>query len=64
MRNRLKKELGAAAKPEKEERSEEGGDIALVYLVDPGHYRSEQRSNVFDLNICHIRCRFGANKEG
>ena len=40
MRNRLKKALGAAAKPEKEERSEETGDIALVWLVDPGHYRS------------------------
>jgi len=39
VRNRLKKELGAAAKPEKEERSEETGDIALVWLVDPGHYR-------------------------
>ena len=48
MRNRLKKELGAAAKPEKEERNEETGDIALVWLVDPGHYRSEQRRDSFN----------------
>ena len=40
VRNRLKKALGAAAKPEKEEKSEETGDIALIWLVDPGHYRS------------------------
>ena len=46
MRNRLKKELGAAAKPEKEDRNEETGDIALVWLVDPGHYRSEKRRDV------------------